>query len=409
MEMSRIIDTIHILVRRRKFIVYFVLAVVILTLLISLIVPNQYRAIATILPPNPERDAMMGLIFASVPSGIAGITGAGGLLGGPTASDLYANIMKSRVIMDKVIEKYKLKKEFKARTLDDTYKSLLSITNIIVTPEGIITVAVTYKNKKLAAAIANSFVEELDRFNTETAMTAGKKYRLFIEQRLTETIDAMTKAEDSLRSFQEKHKTVALDAEIQSAIQTIAQLKSEIIMKEVQRGAMASGSSTLNPYIANLDQELAQLRRQLSKIEFGGKENTNEFGAGFSMPFSKLPELSLEYARLLRDVKVQEAIYELMTQQYEQAKIMELKDTPTVQFLDRAVPPEKKSFPKRGILLVTTFFLSILVALFLAFIIERIDIFRKNNPTEYAKWVQVYTVLKGDLKKLKQRVFKKKA
>jgi tyrosine-protein kinase Etk/Wzc len=408
--MSRIIDTIHIFVRRRKFIVYFVLAVVILTLLISLLVPNQYRAEATILPPNPERDAMMGLIFASVPSGIAGITGAGGLLGGPTASDLYANIMKSRVIMDKIIEKYQLKREFKTRTLEDAYKSLLSITNIIVTPEGIITVTVMYKNKKLAANVANSFVEELDRFNTETAMTAGKKYRLFIEQRLKETIDAMANAEDSLRSFQEKHKTVALNEEIQSAIQTIAQLKSQIIMKEVQRGAMASNSSTMmNPYVANIDQELAQLRIQLSKIEFGGMGNTNEFGAGFSMPFAKLPELSMEYARLLRDVKVQEAIYELMIQQYEQAKIMELKDTPTVQFLDRAVPPEKKSFPKRGILLLTVFFLSLLMALFLSFIMERIDMFKKNKPDEYAKWTQVYVVLKNDFLKAKRRIFKKKA
>lgn len=407
--MSGIIDTIHIFVRRRKFIAIFVFGVVLLTLLISLLVPNQYRAIATILPPSPEQDAMMGLIFARVPSGIAGITGAGGLLGGATASDLYANILKSRVIMDKVIEKYQLKKVFKTRTIDDTYKALMNITNIIVTPEGIIRVAVIYKDKQLAADIANSYIEELDRFNKETAMTTGRKYRMFVEQRLKETQDSLKVAEEALRKFQEQHRTVALNIEIENAIATIAKLKSEIILREVQKGAVASASGFNNPYVTNIDQELRELKKQLAKIEFGSKDTTRkEFGAGFSVPFAHLPELSLEYARLLRDVKIQETVFELLTQQYEQAKIIEAKDTPTVQFLDRAVPPEKKSFPKRSILLLTVFFLSLLVALFLTFVLERIDILKKNKPDEYAKWTQVYIVLKNDVLSLKWRIFKKK-
>ena len=402
MKIMSLVDKIHIIMKWRKFILYETLIVILVTLVVSLIIPNQYTSKATILPPNPERDAMLGILFSSFPSGLSGITGASGLLGGPTTSDLYANIMKSHVILDKIIAKYQLKEVFKTKTMDDTYKALLSITEVIVTPEGIISVSVIYKNKILAANIANSFVEELDRFNTETAMTVGKKYRIFIEQRLAETIDTLAKTENALRLFQEKHRTVALDAEIQSAIQTIAQLKSEIILREVQKGAASSISSLNNPYVTNINQELSQLKRQLSIIEFGSNDTTNrEFGAGFSMPFARLPELSMEYARLLRDVKVQEAIYELMTQQYEQAKVMELKDTPTVQFLDRAVPAEKKSHPRRSILLITVGFISLLVGVCFAFILEYCEKIRKNQSADYDKWKSIFDTIKHDIISLK--------
>jgi len=404
------VDYLAIIFKWRRFIIRTFLIITIGAVIISLIIPVQYTATTTILPPSPQQEALFGLMGASITSSLGGLSGLTGMLpGATTISDLFAVILESGTIIGKIIQKYNLKKVFKTKTTHDASKMLKGITEIRVSPEGIISVSVTWYDKILAANIANSFAEELDKFNTETAMTAGKRYRIFIEQRLEETADDLTKAEEALRNFQEKYRTIALDVEIQSAIGTIAELKSQIILLEVKKGALSSSSQFNNPYLYDINKELRELKKQLSKIEFGDKKtNKSGFGAGFSVPFAKLPELSLEYVRLLRDAKVQEAIYELLTQQYEHAKIMEVKDTPTVQILDRASPPEKKSVPRRSRIVILAAFFSLFLGVSATFFLEWFE-HLKTRPDEYVKLVDIRTKLKTDLYNLKfklLRIFK---
>ena len=392
--------------KHRRVLMFNTIIITVLAIIISLLLTPQFRATAIILPPGGEQPTMFSLLSSGLPAGISSLSRiTGGLPGLATPSDLYAAIMKSGRIKGTIIKRFNLMKEFKSKTTVDASKALDKITKIEVSPEGLISVAVTYKNKYLAADIANAYIEELDKFNRETAMTTGKKYRIFIEKRLKETEDSLTKTEESLRNFQEKHRTIALDTEIEKAIETIATLKSQIILKEVQKGA-AGGIN--NPYIRSIDQELRELKKQLAKIEFGsGVKGRDEFGAGFSVPLSKLPEVSLEYARLLRDVKVQEAIYELLTQQYEQAKIMEVKDTPTVQLLDRASPPEKRCFPVRSKIVIFAFILSLIInvplALFADYLIDT-----KRNPKDHQTFNKIMEDLSRGLGQIKKFFTRKK-
>lgn len=399
-----LLSYISILLKRRKFIIKFIGIVTIIGIVTSFVLIQQFTATATILPPNTQQDAMFGLLSTGILGSMTTLGRLGNILPGTsTPSDLFAAVMQSDRIKDEIINKFNLMKEFKCKTMTDARKELKSITKITVNNEGIVSVSVTYKNKYLAANIANAYIEELDKFNTQTAMTVGKKYRIFIERRLKENIDSLANAEEALRKFQEKHRTVALDIEIENAIATIAKLKSEIILREVQKGTIASENGINNPFVANIDRELRELKRQLARIEFGTQDTTRkEFGAGFSMPFAKLPELSLEYARLLRELKVQEAIYELLTQQYEQAKIMEAKDTPSVQFLDRASPPEKKSFPRRGKIIMLFFAISLLLSIFLSFLLEYIQQLRKIPA-----WQNVFDTVVNDFRKIKQLAIQK--
>ncbi len=359
---GNLLEYLEVVVRWRRVIVRNVFIVVLVSVIISLLLVQQFTATATILPPSSEQIAFMGLIVGGQPGGVAGIPGLRSVLPGlSTPSDLYAAIMRSGSIKGRIIKRFNLKQKFRAKTMYDTYKMLENITQIKVSPEGIVSVSVTYRDKYLATDIANAYVEELEKFNRETAMTSGKRYRLFIEKRLRETEDSLAKAEEILRNFQEKYRTIALDTEIEKVIETIASLKSQIILKEVLKGAAGVVN---NPYTRSIDQELRALRKQLAKIEFADKtERKNEFGAGFSVPLSKIPEVSLEYARLLRDVKTQEAVYELLTQQYEQAKIMEAKDTPTVQILDEAKVPEKKSSPNRRLITLLAFYCAVIFSI----------------------------------------------
>ncbi|MCX7928961.1 MAG: Wzz/FepE/Etk N-terminal domain-containing protein [Patescibacteria group bacterium] len=398
---STLIYWLSLIFKWRILIAKIVIICIAVSIIISLIIPPQYTAETTIMPPNPQQEALFGLMGIGISNRLTGLSGLSNILpGASTTSDLFAAILKSGRIMGNVIEKYNLRKVFKVKTTTDAYKTLSEITTIRVSPEGIVSVSVTWYNRQLAADIANSLVEELDRFNTEATMTMGKKYRLFVEKRLKETMDSLAKAEESLRKFQEQHRTVALDIEIENAIATIAKLKSEIILREVQKGAVASSSGFNNPFVANIDKELKELKKQLARIEFGTQDTTRkEFGAGFSVPFARLPELSLEYARLLRDVKIQEAVFELLTQQNEQAKIMEAKDTPTVQILDRAYPPEKKSIPKRGRIVILTGFFSLFLGIGFAFLKEYYELL-KTQPAQFAKLTNIYNILKQDIQKL---------
>ena len=392
------------LIMGRSLIFKIVITVTLISVVVSFLIIKKYTATATILPPNPQQETMFGMMSATMSGGLSNLGRMSGLISGSgTASDLFAAIMQSGRIKGEIINKYDLKRTFKSKTLTDAGKMLDDITTIEVSGEGIVSVSVIYRNKKLAADIANSYVEELDKFNKETAMTVGKKYRIFIEERLKGVTDDLAAAEESLRIFQEKNHTVALDDEIKSAITVVAQLKGEIMLREAQKGAIESFNNTNNPYVQNIDNEIKGLRDELSRIEFGDISRQNkEFGAGFSMSFSKLPEIALRYTRLLRDVKVQEVVYELLTQQYEQAKIMEVKDTPTVQFLDRASPPEKKSYPRQMAVVVYSAIFSLLFSIFLIYFLEYYHHIQKTP-----EWQDTFNPLKDDIINLRKKIFKK--
>jgi tyrosine-protein kinase Etk/Wzc len=399
METASFIDYLEVIIKWRKFIVRNVIVITIIAVIVSLLLTKKYTATATMLPPSSEQNMMLSFMAGGgLPGGLSNIPGISSILPGlATPSDLYAAILRSGRIKSKIVKKFDLKRVFKAKKMYNVYEILDEITQITVSPEGIVSVSVTYKDKHLASDIANTYLAELDRFNTETAMTTGKRYRIFIEERLKDTSDSLARTEEALRQFQEKHHMIAIDIEIEKAIATIAELKSRIILLEVKKGALTSSSQIDNPYLYNINKELRELKKQLSKIEFGEKQkNKKEFGAGFSVPFSELPEVSLEYVRVLRNVKVQEAIYELLTQQYEQAKITELKDTPTIQILDRASPPEKKSFPKRAIIVILSFFGAIAANILVIFGIEYIRDERKDDKSSVSRVINILNILKTD-------------
>lgn len=392
---------LNIVMKWRKMVIRNVIVVTILALIISLLLRPKFTATTTVLPPSTDEGTLAGLSGMLSAQAAFGVSLSRLGFGLSRPSDLYAAILRSGRIRSAIINRFDLKKRFKAKTMYDAFKALNKITKINVTAEGIIEVSVTHQDKYLATDMANGFIEELDKFNTQTRMTMGKRYRMFLENRLQQTTQDLAQAEDSLRKFKEKHRTVALDEEMKSAIEIIAKLKSEQVIREIQRGAFASADNENNPYILNLDQQIKAIEKQLSAIEFGKKtKNRDEFGAGFSIPFSQLPQLSLELARLTRNFKVQEAIYELLTQSCEQAKLLELRDTPTVQILDVAAPPEKKSWPKRSLIVIFAFVLSLAASVLLTFILEY-DEDVKQNPGRHPEFINFRNQLQSDLSRLK--------
>lgn len=336
-----------LIIRHRKFIGTATVAAFVLSVIISLVLPKTYLAKASVLPPQQDNPA--DVLLQS--SGLGSL--AGGFLGSKSQSDLWVGILNSQTVQDAVIVRFGLRELYSTDTIEDTRKALAKNVTIEKSQEEIISIGVEDEDPKRAADMANAFAEELDKISMGSVTTSGQRVRIFVEKRLKEAKADFFKTEEEIRAFQEKHGVVKIDDQSKVIIESMGELKGQIIAKEVQLQTLLSYATPTNPQAQLLKTELGELRSKFREFEKGPSSN------GIFIPTARLPEISIKYARLFRDAKVQETLFELLTQQYEFARMQEAKDTPTVQFLDYAKPPEKKSKPKRSLIVLSGVFLGL--------------------------------------------------
>lgn len=196
--------------------------------------------------------------------------------------------------------------------------------------------------------------------------------RSFVEKRLSEGSAELAKVEEAVKGFQEKNGAVKLDDQSKAIIETIGKVKGQLMAKEVELQTFLSFATPNNPQAEILKSQVEELRGSMRELE-EGKKGELRSSTGVFIPTTKMPDLALQYARLLRDMKVQETLYTLLTQQYEMARIQEAKDSPTVQALDVAKVPEKKTKPKRGLIVILSTFTAAFFAVFASFFSEYIE------------------------------------
>ena len=208
----------------------------------------------------------------------------------------------------------------------------------------------------MSAQMANYFVEQLDIVNKGLQTEQASFQRMFIEGRYNQNLEDLKQAEDSLKAFQEEQNMIALPEQTQAAIEIAAIMKGQMIANDIQLGVMASTLNPEHPEIRKLKQENLGLKSKLKELDFGtGGVQSRE--SKLFPAFSQVPELGFQLMRLTRDVEIQNTLFKFLTQQYEEAKIQEAKDTPTVQILDRAAEPIQKYRPRRALIVVSVFLL----------------------------------------------------
>jgi uncharacterized protein involved in exopolysaccharide biosynthesis len=381
-------DYISVVVKWRGIVLFNVITITLLAVVVSLVLPKKYTSTGRLLPPLLSGETM-GI------SNITSMLSGGGLpLGmGATPSDLFAALLKSRTVLDSIIEEYKLKDYYRKKTMAETRKRLLKITKVEVSPEGIIAISVTDKDPNMASRIATSYIRYLDRLNRETSMTVGKRNRIFLEERLNKVEQELSTTEDSLRAFQERCHILSLPDELKEAVSVMSTLLARKISKEIELGMARMYALEENPEVVTIKKELSLIEKQIKDI--GYEPDLEKFGVGFSVPLQDVPETSLKLARLTRDVEVKQKVFAVLTEQYEQAKLQEVRDTPTVELLDRPEPPEKRSFPKRTRIVIVAFVLSLFVGVGLAFFSEYTD--NIKDKEEGRRWAKIGEELKRGL------------
>ena len=345
------------------------------TLIVSLLLPKIYESTATLLPQLESNNGVgLGALFASGAASSAAQSLGISLPGSPaTPTDIFTAMLKSRIMADDIIRQFNLVEHYETKTMHDARGSLEGATRIVVTKEKVIKVAVEDKDPQLASDIANFYVSNLDRLNQTLSVSKARENRKFIEQRVAETQTTLVKVEDALKEFQTQNRTVAIEAQSKAMIEATAMIQAQIMAQEVQLQVMGSYLSSNNPEIARVQSSISELRKQLQIMETGKSGKERLPGDRLRPAITSVPTLALEYGRLARDLKVQETLYALLISQYEQAKLTEARDTPTVQVLDPAIPAERKSRPKIFLNVLIAGILSLFIGIFWAFVREAMD------------------------------------
>lgn len=358
-----LLELLQVLVKRRMLIVCVTFAAIVLSVGYSLTLKNIYSATAKILPPQKESGGGLSALLGQA-GGLAALASGAGLGGG---SDLYVNILKSRSVADDVIKKLDLAVKFKAKNPDIARRKLAGKVKISADKTGIITITADDKDPKQAADLANTFVEELGRTTVRLNLSKVGTERVFLEKRLEIVKSDLKKAEEELKSFAQKNKIVEVNSQAKASIEGIARLKAEIASREVQLSVLRTYQTDESAEVKALLTGIKKLNQEMYRLAGSG-------AGGEGIPsIGNVPGVGLEHARRQRELKIQEAIFEQLTKQYEVAKLNEAKDSSTIQVLDSATVPFVKSKPKRANMVmlatITVFFCSV----FLAFILEYLE------------------------------------
>lgn len=361
-------DYLIILAKRSRLIVFAPLGIMILTYFyLLLLVPKQYTATTRIIPPQQSMtlsgQLLEGLGLSSLPGTTMGLGGmAAGLLG-PNPNAIYVGMLTSNTILDRIIARFNMRESTDLKFIEDIRKRLIGKTEIDAEKEGLIILDVTDTDPARAAAIANAFAEELDKLVQEIAVRDAENQLVFLEEQRRQSLTNLTKAEDELRSFSEKSGVIQLDAQVQGLVAYVASLRAEIDAKEVQVQVLKKQATPFNFDVVRLETEVNSLRDKLREAE---RQVDKTCIAEICLETSKLPGLGVQYVRLFREVKYQETLYQTLSRLVELARLDAAKNVSVarIKYVDRALPPEKKSKPQRVLISlivgITTFFLLII-------------------------------------------------
>ncbi len=372
-----------ILFNIRKILKVTILSTLLLFLILFLIYPVTYNSPVTILPPDNE--GQMGSLGS-----LLGGQDFSSLLTGDMSSansQLYMEILKSRSAAEYVVNKYDLVDYYNKDNVYEAADELTKHLNVEMSKEGIVKVSVNVSTsliplifdnkdtvKEFSAKLSNSYVAALDSINREKLSSKAKRAREYIEDELVNTRAALDSVEGALMNFQERNKTVSLPEQISAAIDAAAKLKAEIVETEMQMGLLKTNLREDSKDLIALRKKLEQLNEQYSQMELGNQD--------YLLAFSEVPELGKQLATLLREVKIQNEVYTMLQQEYYKEKIQENKDLPTVEVLDKAIPPLKASSPRVVLSTITGGVFIFLLMSFIVIVGERKTLLynNKNKP-----------------------------
>jgi uncharacterized protein involved in exopolysaccharide biosynthesis len=360
---ERQIERLRLLWGRRRFLLRGAAVGLLLSTLTAFLIPKSYVSTTQLMPPDSQSSsassmAMMAAMAAKIGGGSGSAVGglgsvAGDLLGLKTSGALFIGVLKSETVQDRLIQKFDLRKVYRKRLIKDAEAKLDENTSTSEDRKsGLITISVTDHSPQRAAALANAYVDELNLLVSDLSTSSAHKERVFLEARLKVVKQGLDEASEQFAQFSSKNSTLDIQQEGKAMLDVTAGLAGQMIAAQSQLEGLRQIYTDNNSRVQSLKARVAELRKELGKLNGvdtqPGDSPDASSDASLGIPSIKnLPLIGVKYGDYYRNAKIQETVYELLTQQYELAKVQEAKETPSVKVLDPALVPEEKSSPPR--------------------------------------------------------------
>lgn len=370
--------------------------VVSITLLVSLCIaftiPKQYKSVASIMPPDTQGSTAMMLAALTAHAPGLGALGslASSFLGSRSSSALFMDLLRSSTVSNQLVDRFNLQHVYHKHYRVDAAKRLARLTKITEDKKsGVITIAVEDTNRVRARDLAQAYLDELNRLVVTTNTSAAHRERIFIERRLHAVQGSLEQAELELSRFSSRNNAVDIREQTRAIVDAGARLQAQLLVAQSGLESLRQIYGDGNIRVRESEARIASLKAQLVKMTGSSAPLIDQTAdtapapddkGDLYPPLRQLPRLAVPYADLYRHVRVQEAVFELLTQQYEVARIEEAKDLPAVSVVDHPGIPEKKSFPPRLLLSLLVTLLSFVTASGLVLTRERWSHLHYNDP-----------------------------
>ena len=380
---STFVEFLTVIVKYRVFLFLFIFIITAGATGYALLAPKWYQATASVLPAeNTDLLSALGGL-SNLAKGFSASKGLAALTKSSSESDRFIAILKSASITDSVIKKFDLRKEYdlEGEYYENVVKEWKSNLSIDLQDEGNLFISVLDKNPGKAANMANYLVDKLNAINTNLGVQNAKANREFIEKRYKRNLRDIDSLENAMKIYQEKTGVMAVPEQIESTIKTMSTIYGEYLMKDIEYNALKRQLGDNNPKIESAKYQVEELNKKIAQLNAGIESSQKD--SKFLLPFKQAPELASGYLKIYKDLQIQYKILEIITPLYEQAKVEEVKNMPSVIVLDKATPPTKKASPKGTIYLMVSLVVSSLLGMFIVFVLELLSKVKAQDPEKY--------------------------
>jgi len=377
-------EFLTITIKYRWFLFWFVFIITAGATAYALLAPKWYKSTASVLPAekNDLLSSLSGL--SSLAKGFSASKGLAALTGGNQETDRYMAILMSSTITDDVIKKFNLRKEYDYE--NDYYEKVVkewqSNFELEIADEGNLTITVFDKNPQKAANICNYLVESLNEINTKLSVTNATANREFVEKRYFQNVSDINKLEDGMKNFQQKYGVIAVPEQLEATVKSMSAIYADLYKKEIEFNVLKQTYGTDHPVTNTAKIELNELQKKINQLNNG--TDASQKDVKMLIPFKQAPELGNEYLKIYRNLEIQYKILEFVQPLYEQARVEEARNTPSVLVLDKAGPADRKAKPKGSLYALVSFVVSLGFGFFIVFSIELIKKFKNLSPSNYS-------------------------
>ncbi len=370
-------------VRFRWLIFWIVIVITGGAILYALLAPKWYKSTASVLP-SEKTDLLSSISgLSNLAKGFSASKGLAALTGKNSESDRYMAILMSATLTDEIIKKFELRKEYDME--DDYYEKVVKEWNsnveLEIMEEGNLSITVFSKGAQKAADIANYMIDRLNEINTELSVSNAKANSQFVEKRYLQNLNDINEYEDSMKKFQMKYGVVAVPEQIEATVKSMSEIYLEYYKKEVAFNVLSKTYGKDHPLVLGSKVELSELEKKIDDLNNGNDSFQKD--VKLFIPFKEAPALGNEYLKIYRNLEIQYKILEFVQPLYEQAKIEEVRNTPSVIVLDKAHPADRKSKPKGTIYGAVGLVVSLLLGYFITYLIIFFEKMKKNNREDY--------------------------